>query len=89
VVFPRERVAVFVEGCFWHGCREHWAAARSNESYWQAKVRINQERDRRQETVLLAHGWRVIRVWEHEDATASAERVRRIVLERRPVAGQR
>jgi len=89
VVFPRERVAVFVDGCFWHGCSEHWTPAGRNTGFWRAKVRVNQERDRRQEAELVTHGWRVIRVWEHEDATAAAERARQIVMDRRSPVGQR
>src|SRR4051794_29597338 len=66
VAFTRARVAVFVDGCFWHGCPQHGVRPRTNAGYWAAKVRRNQERDRRNELALEQAGWRVLRVWEHE-----------------------
>jgi len=66
IVFVRARVAVFVDGCFWHCCPEHAAYPKSNEAYWLPKLRENQARDIRQADKLRAAGWQVIRVWEHE-----------------------
>jgi DNA mismatch endonuclease (patch repair protein) len=66
LVFPRQRVAVFIDGCFWHGCPEHYVRPRTQEAFWCDKLRSNFERDRRQTRVLLEHGWRVLRFWEHE-----------------------
>lgn len=66
MVFLRPRVAVFVDGCFWHGCPEHYVAPRSGEDFWPRKLRENLERDRRQTLTLEDDGWRVLRVWEHE-----------------------
>jgi DNA mismatch endonuclease, patch repair protein len=75
VVFTRARVAVFVDGCFWHRCPEHATDPKSNASYWQAKFDRNVTRDRAVDAALLAEGWQVVRVWEHERADAAAERV--------------
>jgi DNA mismatch endonuclease (patch repair protein) len=65
IVFQRARLAVFVDGCFWHGCRDHGTAPRTNNAYWAAKIEVNQSRDRAQTAALQAAGWTVIRVWEH------------------------
>lgn len=82
VVFPRARVAVFVDGCFWHGCPEHCRPARVNAGFWQTKMSTNAERDRRVNTALAADGWTVIRVWEHEDPDQAAARVHAVVSAR-------
>lgn len=66
VVFPRRRVAVFVDGCFWHACREHWRLPKSNVDFWQAKVDANLLRDQRTDYALEEAGWAVVRVWEHD-----------------------
>lgn len=66
VVFPGPKVAVFIDGCFWHGCPEHYVRPRSNEAFWSRKLRENVDRDRRQTLELEAQGWRAIRVWEHQ-----------------------
>lgn len=66
LAFPRERVAVFVDGCFWHGCPDHYVRPRSRAGFWSEKLRQNVERDRRQTLELEASGWRVCRFWEHE-----------------------
>ncbi len=75
VAFTRPQVAVFVDGCFWHGCPEHGTSPRANSDYWQAKLARNRERDRRNDRGLLGAGWRVIRIWEHEDPTEAVARV--------------
>ena len=75
VVFPRRRVAVFVDGCFWHRCPEHGVSPRLNDGYWSAKLDNNAARDRETDEVLTNAGWRVVRVWEHEDPESAAERV--------------
>ena len=64
-VFRRERVAVFVDGCFWHACRWHLRLPRDNRAYWQRKVSRNAARDRAVNKALRKAGWRVLRVWEH------------------------
>lgn len=66
IVFVSARVAVFVDGCFWHGCPEHATYPRSNQDYWLPKLAENKERDVRQTAKLRAAGWKVIRVWEHD-----------------------
>lgn len=66
MIFRRARVAVFVDGCFWHGCPQHYAAPATNAGYWAAKVTRNSARDRDTDARLADAGWVVIRVWEHE-----------------------
>ena len=65
-VFTRARLAVFVDGCFWHGCTAHGRTPRANADYWAPKLARNVERDRKQDQQLRAAGWAVVRVWEHE-----------------------
>lgn len=65
VAFTRPRVAVFIDGCFWHGCAEHCRMPASNVAYWQAKIARNRARDARVDAALAAAGWRVVRIWEH------------------------
>jgi DNA mismatch endonuclease (patch repair protein) len=79
VVFPAARVAVFCDGCFWHRCPQHGVQPRANEPYWRAKLDRNVERDRQNDAELRATGWRVIRVWEHEDPDEAARRVDRAI----------
>jgi DNA mismatch endonuclease (patch repair protein) len=77
VVFTRARLAVFVDGCWWHGCPAHGARETlRNEHYWRPKIALNQERDVRQNEALTHAGWTVLRVWEHEDPAAAAEAIR-------------
>lgn len=68
IVIPRVQVAVFVDGCFWHGCPRCYRRPSSNRSYWDAKVERNMRRDRSQRSALRRLGWSVIRLWEHEVA---------------------
>ncbi len=75
VVFTRWRVAVFVDGCFWHRCPEHGVEPRTNVGYWTAKLDRNVARDRAAEVSLRAEGWIVLRAWEHEDPREVADRV--------------
>lgn len=67
--FPGRQVAVFVDGCFWHGCPEHYEPPHSSSQYWATKLSSNIERDGRQTRQLESLGWQVIRVWEHEIQT--------------------
>jgi len=67
VAFTRKRVAVFIDGCFWHSCPIHGTIPKSNREWWQAKLSANRARDLHYDEVLRQAGWRVIRVWEHED----------------------
>lgn len=64
-VFPKRRIAIFVDGCFWHGCPRHYRRPKSRQIYWDAKIERNQRRDREVTQALRAMGWKVIRIWEH------------------------
>jgi DNA mismatch endonuclease (patch repair protein) len=75
LVFPTQRIAVFVDGCYWHGCPEHYSLPRVNTAYWAPKIEGNRTRDRRFDELLRAAGWTVIRAWEHEDPVDVADRV--------------
>jgi DNA mismatch endonuclease (patch repair protein) len=65
IVFTRAKVAVFIDGCFWHGCAEHYVEPKSNQSYWLPKIAANRARDAETTALLEAYGWRVLRYWEH------------------------
>lgn len=85
MVFARARVAVFIDGCFWHGCPKHCRVPVSNRAYWRAKIARNMARDVRTSAALRREGWRVVRVWEHSVRTRpeqTADRVERIVRRR-------
>lgn len=75
IVFTARRVAVFVDGCFWHVCPEHGREPTSNEWYWTPKLRRNQERDRVADAALLEAGWTVVRLWEHEPLASAIDAV--------------
>jgi len=79
IAFPRAKVAVLVDGCFWHGCPEHYRQPKSHTDYWDAKVRRNEERDKQTTGLLEDAGWRVIRLWEHEPVTQMADIVQEAV----------
>ena len=83
VVFTAARVAVFVDGCFWHGCPEHGEQPRANAEYWRAKIERNRGRDRRADAALREAGWLSVRVWEHEDPAHAAVRIRELIEARR------
>lgn len=83
LVFPRAKVAVFLDGCFWHGCPQHHTVAVTNAGYWAQKVLTNRARDRDTDARLAAAGWISVRIWEHEDPRQAAERIREVVLARR------
>jgi len=75
LVFTRARIAVFVDGCFWHRCPEHGTQPKNNHDWWAAKLDANVERDRRQDTALTEAGWLPLRFWEHQDPAACADTV--------------
>jgi len=85
VVFTRAKVAVFVDGGFWHGCPEHYRKPAINKDYWEPKLLKNMARDGIADAALIAEGWTVIRAWEHEDPEAVADLVEAAV--RRPDNG--
>lgn len=78
IVMPWCRVAVFIDGCFWHGCPTHYVRPRTRTDFWSAKLVENTTRDRSQTSALEALGWRVVRVWEHEVFTELAAVLTRI-----------
>jgi DNA mismatch endonuclease (patch repair protein) len=86
LVFIRSRVAVFLDGCFWHGCPAHFVLPRTNTAYWEAKIAGNMRRDADTDRILSEAGWEVVRVWEHVPATEGAASVAAAV--RRRKAGQ-
>lgn len=75
IVFTRRRIAVFVDGCFWHGCPEHGNQPKVNSTYWDEKLRRNKERDERVTAALRQAGWAVIRIWEHEPCDSATSRI--------------
>jgi DNA mismatch endonuclease, patch repair protein len=79
-VFTRAKVAVFLDGCYWHACNTHGTRPASNADYWVPKLANNVARDRRVDEALAAAGWTVVRVWEHESAIAAADRVAALVV---------
>jgi DNA mismatch endonuclease (patch repair protein) len=66
IVFPGKKVAVFVDGCFWHGCPKHQTMPRTNSAFWRQKLQQNRERDRAVKQALQSSGWKILRFWEHE-----------------------
>ena len=83
IAFPRERVAVFVDGCYWHGCPDHGTWPATNADWWRAKIEGNRARDRETDDHLTRHEWLVIRLWEHQNAAAAAAIVEEAVRRRR------
>ncbi|MFD6141159.1 very short patch repair endonuclease [Promicromonospora sp. NPDC060271] len=79
IAFTRRRIAVFVDGCFWHSCPEHGSNPRTNSGYWGPKLAGNRERDDRNTAELRAAGWAVIRIWEHESVAEAAEKIMNVV----------
>lgn len=75
IVFSRVRLAVFVDGCFWHGCPIHGTKAKANADYWDAKILQNRLRDLDTDERLREAGWTVLRFWEHQPATEAASQV--------------
>ncbi|KXX66401.1 very short patch repair endonuclease [Marichromatium gracile] len=78
IAFPRCRIAVFVDGCFWHACPLHGTVPKHNRTWWEDKLRTNVARDRDTDQRLHEAGWTVIRVWEHEDPVAAARAIAEI-----------
>lgn len=75
LLFPRQKVAVFVDVCFWHGCPDHKTAPKNYADWWASKLARNVQRDRETDTHLAELGWTVVRIWEHEDPGSAADRV--------------
>lgn len=83
ICFGPPKVAVFVDGCFWHGCPEHGVMPKANQEFWAEKLAANQARDRAKDRELLDRGWLPVHVWEHDDPAAATARIAAIVAERR------
>ncbi|MCF3940692.1 very short patch repair endonuclease [Gordonia sp. GW1C4-4] len=82
IVFTRARVAVFIDGCFWHGCPDHHRPPTANSDYWSSKIKRNSERDERVTEMLRENGWTVLRFWEHQPARETADDIVREILSR-------
>lgn len=83
IVFQKQRLAIFVDGCFWHGCPLHYSLPKTNTEFWKLKHQENTERDSNVNKQLEALSWNVLRVWEHEiedDLPAAVQRVRRVLF---------
>lgn len=79
IAFRRARVAVFVDGCFWHMCPDHSSLPKTNREWWLAKLEANVARDESTNAELERAGWTVVRIWEHEDTALAADRVEELV----------
>ena len=86
LVFRPTRVAVFVDGCYWHGCPQHYKEPKTNTDYWRAKIAGNGQRDRQTDELLFEAGWLVLRFWEHEDPNEIAGAIANAVGGRRQEA---
>lgn len=78
-MFTGPKVACFVDGCFWHGCPDHYVGPKRNSDFWTEKVRRNIERDAETTSLFEAAGWHVLRFWEHEAPSMVADRILRSV----------
>lgn len=83
IVFPKLKVAVFVDGCFWHGCPIHGTWPKANAEFWRDKIETNRRRDDDTNRRLEEAGWKVVRIWEHEDPVGAANMIAEIVSSRR------
>ena len=79
IAFPRRKLAVFIDGCFWHKCPIHFKEPETRKEFWMKKIQSNVERDRRVNQELQDKGWRVVRVWEHEIRKEPAAAVQRLI----------
>jgi DNA mismatch endonuclease (patch repair protein) len=77
VAFTRARIAVFIDGCFWHRCPDHGVLPRNNREWWLAKLDRNVARDKEKDRALIESGWTPLHVWEHEDVETAADHVER------------
>ena len=82
MVFRPARVAVFVDGCFWHGCPKHGTWPKIHAEWWRAKIEGNRRRDLKTDEQLVREGWTVVRVWSHQNPTATSLRVASLVRKR-------
>ncbi|MEU1475921.1 very short patch repair endonuclease [Streptomyces sp. NPDC005760] len=87
IAFSKLRIAVFLDGCYWHGCPQHATHPRANAEWWRSKLERNVARDRETTDHLTAAGWTVLRFWEHESADDVAHRIEATVQSRRSASG--
>ncbi|MGW2922331.1 very short patch repair endonuclease [Streptomyces angustmyceticus] len=87
MVFRPVKVAVFIDGCYWHGCPEHYVQPKTNVGYWSDKVSKNIARDRDTDAQLAAAGWTVLRFWEHENPEECAQEIQELVSRKRKGSG--
>ena len=80
IVFTRRRVAVFIDGCFWHGCPQHFVMPKSNVDYWRPKFERNAQRDAETNEVLALAGWKVLRFWEHQPPVIVADAIQKAII---------
>lgn len=83
VAFPKLKVAIFVDGCFWHGCVQHRTIPKANRDYWAPKIEGTLARDHEISIALERIGWAVLHVWEHEDVGTACERIRKVIVDKR------
>ncbi|UUV36330.1 very short patch repair endonuclease [Amycolatopsis roodepoortensis] len=83
IVFGPSRVAVFIDGCFWHGCPEHATWPKTNADFWRTKIETNRRRDLDTDHKFAEAGWLVIRIWEHEALPAAVDKIHEVVQQRR------
>ena len=81
IIFPGLKIAVFVDGCFWHGCPQHATWHKQNSEFWRQKIETNRARDADTDARLRALNWTVIRIWEHESPVVAAEKVSLLVAQ--------
>jgi DNA mismatch endonuclease (patch repair protein) len=89
IVFAPIRLAVFVDGCFWHGCRIHGTDPQRNRAYWSAKLQRNRQRDGLVNSSLRQAGWIVLRYWEHSDPENVADEIAAVIRDRRRQIAER
>lgn len=82
IIFRPERIAIFIDGCFWHGCPMHGTQAKANAEFWRLKIKRNQERDLDTTKKLEECGWKVIRIWEHEDPEEAAQKIYNLIKDK-------
>jgi len=81
IVFTRRKLAIFVDGCFWHGCETHSKPPEKNPGYWGPKIKRNIERDQEVNARLSADGWKVLRIWEHDELAEAVKRIEELLAE--------
>ncbi len=90
IVFPRRRVVVLIDGCFFHGCPQHYISPKTRTTFWEEKISLNRRRDAETTRLFEADGWTVLRFWEHEDVDQVVGEIKRVVdsaRSSRPIAG--